>query len=419
MKKFVAMLLALVMTLSLAACGQKNDTNDTKDDANSDTKELTYAVEAGSAGEAAAAEKGFKTVSVDTQAKALMEVDAGTADAAIIDLLMAGAMVGENTSYPNLKVTDQKLTSELYGIGCRKGSDLASFINSVLAETYASGKMQEIAATYGVQESLVEQSPCEYTASESDSDVQYIKDKGKLIVGITEFEPMDYQDANGQWIGFDADMAKLVAEKLGVEVEFQVINWDTKVEELDGKTILSAIEKVSLSDELLEKMRREHEIEEAEHAHEHHHHHDEHDEHDHDHEHHHDHDEDDDHDEHDHDDHEHHHHHHDGEECDDPECECHHHHHHHADDVFSSWGKETPKKFSKEALEDMLHKLDSGDYGHILRAKGIVNGEDGWLEFDYVPEEHEVRAGHPDYTGRLCVIGAELKEDGLAELFGV
>ena len=170
--------------------------------------------------------------------------------------------------------------------------------------------------------------------------------------------------------------------------------------ELDGKTILSAIEKVSLSDELLEKMRREHEIEEAEHEHEHHHHHD-HDEHD------------------EHDEHEHPHHHHDGEECDDPECECHHHHHHHADDVFSSWGKETPKKFSKEALEDMLHKLDSGDYGHILRAKGIVNGEDGWLEFDYVPEEHEVRAGHPDYTGRLCVIGAELKEDGLAELFGV
>ena len=171
--------------------------------------------------------------------------------------------------------------------------------------------------------------------------------------------------------------------------------WD----ELDGKTILSAIEKVSLSDELLEKMRREHEIEEAEHEHEHHHHHD-HDEHD------------------EHDEHEHHHHHHDGEECDDPHCGCHH-HHHHADDVFSSWGKETPKKFSKEALEDMLHKLDSGDYGHILRAKGIVNGEDGWLEFDYVPEEHEVRAGHPDYTGRLCVIGAELKEDGLAELFGV
>ena len=113
-----------------------------------------------------------------------------------------------------------------------------------------------------------------------------------------------------------------------------------------------------------------------------------------------------------------HHHHHDGEECDDPACECHH-HHHHADDVFSSWGKETPKLYSKAALDDILAKLDSGDYGRILRAKGIVNGEGGWLEFDYVPEEHEVRAGHPDYTGRLCVIGAELKEDKLAELFGL
>ena len=152
--------------------------------------------------------------------------------------------------------------------------------------------------------------------------------------------------------------------------------------------------------------------------HEHHHDHDEHDEHDHEHEHHHDHDEHEHHHEHDHDDHEHHHHHHDGEECDDPACECHH-HHHHADDVFSSWGKETPKLYSKAALDDILTKLDSGDYGHILRAKGIVNGEGGWLEFDYVPEEHEVRAGHPDYTGRLCVIGAELKEDKLAELFGL
>ena len=78
--------------------------------------------------------------------------------------------------------------------------------------------------------------------------------------------------------------------------------------------------------------------------------------------------------------------------------------------MFSSWGKETPKLYSKAALDDILAKLDSGDYGRILRAKGIVNGEGGWLEFDYVPEEHEVRAGHPDYTGRLCVIGAELKE---------
>lgn len=195
--------------------------------------------------------------------------------------------------------------------------------------------------------------------------------------------------------------------------------WD----ELDGKVILSAVEKVSLADEMLEEMRREHEEHEAEHEHEHHHDGEEHEHHHHHHDgeecddpecechHHHDHD--------DHEEHEHHHHHHDGEECDDPDCECHHHHHHHADDVFASWGKETPRVFAKSELEQILTALDSGKYGHILRAKGIVNGTDGWLEFDYVPEEHEVRAGHADYTGRLCVIGAELHEHELAELFGV
>ena len=237
MKKFLAMMLALVMALSLVACGNQA-TPDANTDDNSDTPaELTYAVEAGSAGEEVANEKGWKINSVASQADALMEVDAGTSDAAIIDLLMAGAMVGEGTSYPDLKVTDQKLTTELYGVGCRKGSDLASYINSVLAEAYADGTMQEIAATYGVQESLVEQTAVEFVASESDSDVAYIQDKGKLIVGITEFEPMDYKDANGEWIGFDADMAKLVAEKLGVEIEFVVIDWDMKVNELDSKNI--------------------------------------------------------------------------------------------------------------------------------------------------------------------------------------
>ena len=88
--------------------------------------------------------------------------------------------------------------------------------------------------------------------------------------------------------------------------------------------------------------------------------------------------------------------------------------------MFASWGKETPKTFTQTEIERILTALDSGAYGRILRAKGIVGGENGqWIEFDYVPEEHEVRAGHPDYTGRLCVIGAELKEDKLAELFGL
>ena len=242
MKKFLAMLLALVMVLSLAACGnQATPDASNNDDANNDNSdvqtELTYAVEAGSAGEEVANEKGWKITSVGSQADALMEVSSGTSDAAIIDLLMAGAMVGEGTSYPDLKVTDQKLTSELYGAGCRKGSDLASYINSVMSTAYADGTMLELAKTYGVQEALLEQPAAEFTASESDSDVKYIQDKGKLIVGITEFEPMDYKDANGEWIGFDADMAKLVAEKLGVDVEFVVIDWDMKVNELDSKNI--------------------------------------------------------------------------------------------------------------------------------------------------------------------------------------
>ena len=205
--------------------------------------------------------------------------------------------------------------------------------------------------------------------------------------------------------------------------------WDV----LDGKTILSAVEKVSLADELLEKMRAEHEADAAEHEHEHHHHdHDEHDhdEHDHDHCCHH-HDDDDEHehehcchhhdhdDDHDHEEHEHHHHHHDGEECDDPHCGCHH-HHHHADEVFTSWGVETVKVFTETELETILTALDSGDYGAILRAKGIVHSEDGkWLHFDFVPEEHQVRFGAADYTGRLCVIGSQLKEDKLAALFGL
>ena len=188
--------------------------------------------------------------------------------------------------------------------------------------------------------------------------------------------------------------------------------WD----QLDGKVILSAMEKVSLADELLAKMRAEHEAEEAEHEHHHH----DHEDHDH---HHHDDDEDDE------DEHEHHHHHHSGEEhehhhhgheCDDPDCSCHHHHHHHADEVFTSWGKETPKAFSQADIARILTALDTGDYGKILRAKGIVSGSDGvWVEFDYVPEEHDIRPGKPDYTGRLCVIGSELKEDKLAELFGL
>lgn len=193
---------------------------------------------------------------------------------------------------------------------------------------------------------------------------------------------------------------KLSAEKLDAAVAMlreknpQAAILTTPWDQLDGKTILSAIEKVSLADELLERIRSE---QADEHHHEHEHHHDH--EHDHDHEHHHE--------------HEHHHDH----ECSDPNCSC---HHHHADEVFTSWGAETPKVFTEAGIRTILEKLDSGDFGKVLRAKGILPATDGgWLHFDYVPEEAEVRQGSPDYTGRLCVIGAELNEAKLKTLFGL
>ena len=161
--------------------------------------------------------------------------------------------------------------------------------------------------------------------------------------------------------------------------------WD----ELNGEQIVSALEKKSLMDELL-KEALEHSAE---------HHHD---------------DDDDDEDEHEH---HHHHHHEDGEECC---CGCgHHHHHHHADDVFTSWGRETPHVYTKEEIEDILIKLtEKSEFGIILRAKGMVSGADGrWIYFDAVPEEYEIRDGGADYTGRICVIGQNLNEEKLEKLF--
>ncbi len=218
--------------------------------------------------------------------------------------------------------------------------------------------------------------------------------------------------------------------------------WD----QVDGKLIRQAMDENGLKAEM-EKLKEEHE-----HHHHHHedgeecddpdcccHHHHDHDgdeEHEHHHHHHHedgeecddpdcechhhhDHDEDEEHEHH------HHHHHEDGEECDDPDCECHHHHdhehhhHHHADEVFASWGMETPRKFSEAELREILGELgDAVQYGIVLRAKGIVDAKDGqWLYFDYVPGEMEIRRGAAAVTGRFCVIGSHIREDALKELF--
>ena len=221
----------------------------------------------------------------------------------------------------------------------------------------------------------------------------------------------------------------------------------TPIEKLEGAKILEVMEHpVSLEQEMME----EDVCPECGHVHEHGHHHHDHDHeehehhHDHDHEehehHHHDHDHeecgcghDHDHDHEEHEHHEHHHHDHDHEECscghdhdhdhDHDECGCghDHHHHHHADEVFTSWGRETIKKYTRENLEKILETLsETEEYGIILRAKGMLPAEDGtWIYFDMVPEETEIRSGAPEYTGRLCVIGSKLNEDKLAELFGL
>ena len=197
--------------------------------------------------------------------------------------------------------------------------------------------------------------------------------------------------------------------------------------ELTGEQLIEALEgKASVAAELAKmEMERLAEEDEEEDHHCCHHHHDDDDDED-EHEHHHHHHDDDDEDEHDHhcchhhhddddeDEHEHHHHH------DDDDEHEHHHHHHHADEVFTSWGVETAKKFDKAAIEAALHELDSGKYGTILRAKGILPAVDGtWIHFDYVPEECNVRTGSADITGKLCVIGSKLDEAGVAALFGV
>ena len=200
--------------------------------------------------------------------------------------------------------------------------------------------------------------------------------------------------------------------------------WD----ELDGKQILETMEKKNTLEVELERLLAEQKEHDHHHHHHHdddecddpdcecHHHHDDDDDDEHEHEHHHHHDEE----------HEHrHHHHHDGDddECDDPDCGCHHHHdhegHHHADDVFTSWGIETAKQFDAQTVESCLRELDTGKYGTVLRAKGILPAADGsWLNFDYVPGEINVRTGAADVTGKLCVIGAKLDRKAIAALFG-
>ena len=259
----------------------------------------------------------------------------------------------------------------------------------------------------------------------------YLKNFGEFFKNQVE--------AAGTIILSRTDTKKATPEKIEAAIELiRELNPDatiitTPVEDLGGQKILDTIEgmKIDLSHVEEEhdhccdhEHHHDHDHEEHEHHHDHEDHHHEHGEggtcgcHDHDHEEHEHH--------HDHEDHEHHHDHdHDHEEHDENcTCGCHdhdHHHHHHADEVFTSWGKETPHKFTKEQIEEVLKTLcETDDYGEILRAKGMVADVNGsWIYFDMVPGEYEIREGEPDYTGRLCVIGTHIDEHRLEELFGI
>lgn len=232
--------------------------------------------------------------------------------------------------------------------------------------------------------------------------------KAKIYMkNFGEFFNNQVENANSIILSRTADMdpAKLSAAiALLREKNPEATLITTPWEELDGKTILAAMEKRSTLEAALRELEQEAETHE-EHDHCCHHH--------------------------DHEEEEcsdpdcacHHHHDHEEEECDDPDCACHHHHHHHghdADEVFVSWGAETPRKFTEDELRYILAQLESGEYGTVLRSKGLVDAADGqWLYFDYVPGEPDIRRGAPGVTGRICVIGSQLKEDKLQVLFNV
>ena len=251
----------------------------------------------------------------------------------------------------------------------------------------------------------------------------YIKNFGEFFINQIEYAGTIVLSRTGDISEEKLDKAIELIREHNEKAVIVTTPWD----QLEGNDILATIEgaKDLEAEMMAEIMAHRHEEEEHEHHHhdhdheEHEHHHDhDHEEHEHHHDHDHDHEEHEHHHDHDHEEHEHHHDH-------GPDCTCgchdHDHHHHHADEVFTSWGMETPAAYSKDEIEHILEELeDEGKYGFVLRAKGMVPGKDGgWVYFDYVPGESNVRDGKPDVTGKFCVIGSKLKEEALQQLFSL
>ncbi len=239
MKKLLALTMAILMVAGIfAGCGNAVDENA---DYSVSVKGANIVAEAGSAGEElATGDEFFKEASftpVDSMAKALMEVSAGTADIAIVDYVTSIGSIGEGTDYADLKVVEGKdFSPEEYGIAFRKGSDATAAVNEAIAALMADGTMDKIGADYKLDKLLIKDGKAN-EGEVTEGDLAYIKGKGEMIIGITLFAPMNYYNDNKELIGFETEFAKAVCEKLGVKAKFVEINWDAKEVELESKNI--------------------------------------------------------------------------------------------------------------------------------------------------------------------------------------
>ena len=227
MKKILALVLAIMMMmLCFVGCGE--------------SKKVVVA-EKGSAGEEVAMSGEFadyEYTAVEKMTSALMEVSAGTADAAVVDYVTSIGSIGEGTDYENLVVTGDGYGAEEYGIAFRKGSDMTAKINEIIKKLKDDGKLNQIATTYKLQDLITANKEFDaFKQADADSDYKYIMDKGELIVGMTIFNPMNYKDENGKLVGFETEFAEAVCAELGIRVKFQEIDWDAKETELAAKNI--------------------------------------------------------------------------------------------------------------------------------------------------------------------------------------
>ena len=228
MKKLLALVLALVMlVLCFAGCGEK--------------KQIVVA-EQGSAGEEVAKTNedfaDYEYNPVDKMTKALMEVSAGTADVAIVDYVTSIGSIGDGTDYADLEVSGDGYGAEEYGIAFRKGSDITAKVNETIKFLKDNGKLNEIASKYKLDALITADATFDaFEQAKTDSDWEYIKNKGELIIGITIFNPMNYHDKDGKLVGFETEFAEAVCAELGVKAKFQEINWDAKETELAAKNI--------------------------------------------------------------------------------------------------------------------------------------------------------------------------------------